>query len=106
MTDSEAPISITIRSHGTWAIVRVDGEVDLSTASQVEHALEGAGDRLALDLAGVSFMDSTGLRLLIEAGQTHEMVLVAPSEPITKLLDLTKLGDAFRTVASIDEVEG
>ena len=54
---------------GDRAIVTVGGEVDLETASQLgDHALDALRDvspHLVLDLAGVTFMDSTGLKVLL-----------------------------------------
>ena len=45
------------------------GELDLATVGTLQAALdgiEGAG-RLVLDLRGLSFLDSTGLRLLVRS---------------------------------------
>jgi anti-sigma B factor antagonist len=54
---------------GAAAWVRPVGELDLDTAGDVEEELAGlraAGcERLVLDLRGLRFMDSTGLRLVI-----------------------------------------
>lgn len=51
----------------------VAGELDLSTApglaSHVENKLEGKLTTLTLDLSDLTFMDSSGLRLLIELNQ-------------------------------------
>src|SRR4051794_32243135 len=52
------------------AVLRVAGEVDLLTAPQLGEALAAAlapGRVVVADLAGVTFMDSTGLRTLLEA---------------------------------------
>ena len=51
-------------------VVSVFGDVDLATGPQLDATLKGlaAQKRTAvLDLAGVGFMDSTGLGLLIQA---------------------------------------
>ena len=55
---------------GSEATVSISGELDLSTAQTLsqhvdQHLSAGATD-LTLDLGDVEFMDSTGLRLLIE----------------------------------------
>ena len=44
------------------------GELDLTSVPEMEAALLGAGDcrELVVDLAGVTFMDSTALGALIE----------------------------------------
>lgn len=49
-------------------VVRVAGEADMAQARAFEQALEtAAGEVVVLDLGGVSFMDSTGLRVLLTA---------------------------------------
>ena len=45
------------------------GELDLGTAAQLEHALAEAGDDVLLDLRELTFMDSTGVRVLLEAAE-------------------------------------
>jgi anti-anti-sigma factor len=45
------------------------GELDLGTAAQLESALAEAGDDVLLDLRGLTFMDSTGVRVLLEAAE-------------------------------------
>jgi anti-anti-sigma factor len=64
---------LSIREIGTTEsdpILAVSGELDLSTidalAAQVDTQLQRPVDSLTLDLRDLAFMDSTGLRLLIE----------------------------------------
>lgn len=55
---------------GGERIVRVNGELDIATAGDLERALlrpRDPGERVVLDLAGLRFMDSTGLRVLVRA---------------------------------------
>ena len=67
------PLSIETRwdGEGDTASVALTGELDLSTARQVESALaeaeERSPERLELDLRGLTFMDSTGLRVVLAA---------------------------------------
>jgi len=64
---------LTVRSEreADVHIVALSGELDLATADVVEAELERveASDAAAivLDLSGLTFMDSTGVRLLIQA---------------------------------------
>jgi anti-anti-sigma factor len=51
-------------------VVRVHGELDIATAGDLERAVlrpREPGERVILDLAGLRFMDSTGLRVLLRA---------------------------------------
>jgi anti-anti-sigma factor len=43
------------------------GELDLATTGRLEAALAEAGRPVLLDLSGLTFMDSTGVRVLLEA---------------------------------------
>ena len=51
-----------------WTVVRLSGEIDLSNAEALGAAAEGAVSNrargLVLDLSEVTFLDSTGLRLV------------------------------------------
>lgn len=73
MTDGSTPppdfFSCEVGRNGTSAWVRPVGDLDLDTVHRVESALaelreEGCGN-LVLDLRELTFMDSTGLRLVI-----------------------------------------
>jgi anti-sigma B factor antagonist len=51
-------------------VVSVHGELDIATAGNLERAVlrrRDPGERVVLDLAGLRFMDSTGLRVLLRA---------------------------------------
>jgi anti-sigma B factor antagonist len=61
--------SCEVSRNGSSAWVHPAGDLDLDTVHRVESALadlrrEGCGN-LVLDLRGLTFMDSTGLRLVI-----------------------------------------
>jgi anti-sigma B factor antagonist len=66
-----ATLSCRVEARGTSHIVSVEGEIDLSTVSRLRHAVheafEAHPETLVIDLAGVTFMDSTGLHALIDA---------------------------------------
>jgi anti-anti-sigma factor len=52
-----------------WIRVRPHGELDLSSVDQLDSTLrelrEGGFDQIELDLSALSFIDSTGLRLVL-----------------------------------------
>jgi anti-sigma B factor antagonist len=61
----------------TRILVAPHGELDLSTAAEVRDAVaevrERGFDRIVLDLRGVTFIDSTGVRLLVRTrSASHE----------------------------------
>lgn len=73
---SGVPVQLAIQwrqdAHGVVLALR--GEVDLATAPQVEQAIVDAVSQgfsqIVVDLAGVEFVDSVGLSMLIRA-QRH-----------------------------------
>jgi len=90
---------ITERTRGAIPILSVAGELDLNTAlelaQRVEEKLGEAPTTLTLDLSELTFMDSSGLRLLIElnrrADQETWRLALIPSrhESATTVLRLT-----------------
>jgi anti-sigma B factor antagonist len=61
------------RSDGTM-VIRLRGEFDMACAERFEDefdgALDGETEALVLDLCGLQFMDSTGLRMLVTLNRT------------------------------------
>ena len=80
------------------AVVSADGQIDAHTAPSLEEALDGvaAESTVSLDLSQVTFIDSSGLRVIV---RTHkrlaetggQLVIAEPSEPVMRLLDITGL---------------
>jgi anti-sigma B factor antagonist len=75
---------------------RLKGELDMATAGDLSALLKTAADRvdpMVLDLSEVSFMDSSGLRALLEgAGLPKEngpTVILDPSPQVRRLLDIS-----------------
>jgi len=89
MTDS--PFAITPTDLG----FAVTGEIDAYTAPAIAAAI--ASSRLAtieLDMSGVEFVDSSGLRVVIEAHQQlldngGSLILVRPSPVVQRLFDIS-----------------
>jgi len=79
-------------------VVRLQGELDMATTPALSRALDAALDgrphALALDLSELTFIDSTGIRVLITGsrragGQGCSFVLRAPRRTVLKALRLT-----------------
>ena len=89
------------------------GELDLYTAPRLRDAVLGAVDdgvdRIAIDLHGVGFIDSTGLGILVAClkrvrERDGKMVLIAPdSSPLRRLLSLTGLEQVLPTHAALGD---
>lgn len=54
------------KDQGTGALV-ARGRVNTATASILEEALAGAGEQVTLDLSGVDYLSSAGLRVILAA---------------------------------------
>ena len=62
-------LSLELRREGEAAVVSAEGDIDLSTLAKAMATLEAAREgarTLILDLREVGFMDTSGLRLVIE----------------------------------------
>ena len=82
------------------AVIRLRGELDMDTAERFSEATRvafAAGvPTVLIDLSGLDFIDSSGLRELVVAHRRqHEIgggvVLRAPSEAIRRVLDIVGL---------------
>ena len=95
MTVPETPLAITPTDNG-FAVV---GEIDAHTAPEISEAVaQATTPTLEIDLSGVDFVDSSGLRALIEAHQRFEasggsLTLVRPSAVVARLFDISGVGD-------------
>jgi anti-sigma B factor antagonist len=68
----DGAFSISSRRLERGILVALSGDVDLATATVVDDELrraEQSEDLVVLDLGQVTFMDSTGLRMVISADQ-------------------------------------
>jgi anti-anti-sigma factor len=100
------------RKQGAWSVIEVTGELDLSNVSDLEARLTeqlGVDPHVALDLAGVSFMDSSALGALVGAlkrAREHEgdLILVGPVGSPRRVLEITGLDKAFTLAASLSDL--
>jgi anti-anti-sigma factor len=87
-------------------LVRVAGEIDMGTADVLRRELDTAREEAAsvlLDLSGVTFIDSTGLHLLLEASHSSAVsdwgfFVVRPSRAVQRLIDLSGTADLIMVV--------
>jgi len=87
--------------HGVRAIA-VRGELDLSTAPELEgpleQALESGEGSVLIDLAQCEFIDSTGIALIVRAWQRldsgnngRSLVLCSQNDQVRRVLEITGL---------------
>jgi anti-sigma B factor antagonist len=98
------PFAITVTRKATEAVVAVSGEIDVSTVSQlntaVDDVLVDAPPRVVLDLGGVTFCDSQGLGTLVALSRKARMVqsvlvITNVGDFLIRVLDITGLRSAL-----------
>lgn len=96
--NSATPLSVTSSAAGDHTVVSVVGEVDAASADLLRAAItdviEAGQSRVAVDMSAVSFIDSSGLRVLIAGYKAANvaggaLTVEAPSDPVTRLLEIT-----------------
>jgi anti-sigma B factor antagonist len=88
---------------GDERVIRLRGELDIECAPDLERVLlrsRPAGQRVVLDLSGLEFMDSTGLRVLLRARAAADegrwQIYLRDVPPtIRRLFDMTGVHDAL-----------
>lgn len=100
-------IKISVESREGASIVRVSGELDLSSHEQLTARLRdaAAGDgAVVVDLSDCSFIDSSGIRaLLLGERDAKRFALAGASEQVKRVLEMTGVGQAVPIHASVDE---
>lgn len=98
---------ITSQRDGDTHRVAAIGELDLASVDTLRSALLEIDDGVAtivLDLSGLSFIDSTGLRLVLDlneryGGETDRLRVVAGSPALERLLDIVGLRDQLPLIS-------
>jgi anti-anti-sigma factor len=93
-------LSISSEQHGDRLVLSIAGEFDITCeplwTQQIQAACDSSPALLALDLAGVTFIDSSGLRLLIVARNAADdaqvpLRLSNIPPPVARVFELTGL---------------
>jgi anti-sigma B factor antagonist len=95
------PFQITVARINGSTYLTVRGELDIYTAPQLQRALaaeSAKGGVLVLDMEGLDFIDSSGIRLLLLAWQESQrdgfnLRLTRGSDPVMRALELVGLVD-------------
>jgi anti-anti-sigma factor len=94
--------------------VSVRGELDLSTAPELEgpleQALDGGEGSLLIDLSGCEFIDSTGIALIVRAWQRldrgedgRSLVICSANDQVRRVLEITGLELSIPVHSTRDE---
>ena len=93
---------MTSEREGDVHTICLFGELDLANADRVEHELERVeatdASSIVVDLAGLKFVDSTGIRLLVSAharsrADSNRLVLLRGPAAVQRVFQLVGLED-------------
>ena len=98
------PFAIVVRHDSGHPVVRVRGEIDLTNADTVTEALRAladVGERCVdLDLDAVTFIDSTGVRALLDGLRFGlDLRVVASSDRVNRVLEISGLDTLLDVLA-------
>lgn len=102
-------MQLTTTRHDDAATIELAGRFDAFEVDEFRAALEALHARnvhtIAIDLSAVAFIDSTGLAELVRGMKRcringGDLTLVAPSDPVQVILELTRLDSAFEIVSA------
>ena len=101
-------LDVTSRAHADGTVlVKMAGDLDLASAEVLQQTLlaieKDRPSTLYLDLSGLGFMDSTGLRLILQASERAKkalsrLVLVAGRESVQRVFRVTGMQERLEFV--------
>jgi anti-sigma B factor antagonist len=92
-------------------VVAVEGELDLARAPSLKwaliDALEAGRNHLVVDLSATTFMDSTGLGVLVGVNRSltteARLAIVCPRSSLLKIFELSGMDGAFAIFPALEE---
>ena len=104
--------AVRVAAHEDLTVVALAGELDVLDADCLRHRLallvQNGHDHLVVDLTGVTFMDSTGLGVLVGARKRitdrgGRIVLVIDQDRLLKVLRVSALNQLFTVHRTLEE---
>jgi anti-anti-sigma factor len=105
--DNRDPHFVRRRVDEVVLVLQVDGELDIKSTDSLRSALDEAereGDIVRIDAAGVSFVDSTALGVLLASAQRlsargGRLELINVSPPVRRILDMTLIARTVHVIS-------
>ena len=98
----EAEFRVVVSEHAAGTVVVPIGELDLDTAQELEAVLATQSGLVVVDLRELSFIDLTGLRLLLDADarsrQNGMNLRFIPGRMVRRLFEVAELPDPLAYV--------
>jgi anti-sigma B factor antagonist len=104
-------MEINVKPVEQVTVIEISGEIDSNTAPQAQERvlpLVQPGAKILLDMSGVEYMSSAGLRMLLSmyrqiTRQNGGLVLVGLAEEIKDTMSITGFLNFFTTRDTVDE---
>ncbi len=108
---TEKLAQIDVHEHRGIPVVSIAGDIDLSNAHELRDALQrfGTPAAIAIDMAKLMFIDSTGLNVIAQYGRTMlenggRVYLIVTRPPLRKIFEITSLDQHFTVLKSLDDL--
>jgi anti-sigma B factor antagonist len=107
LTGEFEPFRVDVEPDRESVRVAPVGELDIATVdklqSEVSRLLGTGFERIVLDLRGVRFLDSTGLRLVLELdaaakADSHELCVIRGSDVVHRIFEVTQVADRLHFI--------
>ena len=104
MAAGSTPFDLSVAEEPDTVVITVSGELDLATAPELReactNAVRSSAGTVRIDVGGLTFLDSSGLSVLVEThreleGRSASLVLHHVTDRTRRVLDVAGLGDFF-----------
>jgi len=104
-------LSLNLVQEPTHWILTLEGDLDYGECSafrmNIDRILKASPPATVVDLAGLQYLDSSGLGLLLalskEYGAKGGRLVLVTNETVDNILSLTRLNGIFSTASSIED---
>jgi len=106
-------VEIVTQRIGAGCLIALKGDVDMNTSPDVRTSIgeafrQGNARVLLIDLAGVRYMDSSGIATLVEAmqncrKQNMRLRLVDLSPPVRDVFEMARLSSIFEVFPTAND---
>ena len=108
-------MEITVRDEGDTKVVKLDGKLDTNTTplaeSEINALLEGGTEKLLVNFERISYISSSGLRLLLATakilkGRGGELTVCSLNEMATEVFEISGFSSIINVFASEQDALG
>jgi len=104
-------IEVVETGRGDIQLVKVEGRLDanfsLQLEDEVDRLLEQKKERIILDFSDVTYLSSSGLRVLLsinkETAGSGGLVLVNPQEIVKRIMEVAEVDDLLIQAKTVEE---